>query len=79
MLAFQLQPEHDAADDLGQMQLWALVDAGNPTERRSFRLFGTGNTIDPWPEECLEHVGTVQMAGGRLVWHLFESSTMVVE
>lgn len=49
--------------------LWALVDPNAPVETRNFRVAGTGNPIE---EENLEYIGTFQMAGGNLVWHLFE-------
>jgi len=52
--------------------LWALV---NPDEKnmetRHFRLAGTGHPIDEQPE-TLKHITTFLMAGGGLVWHVFE-------
>jgi hypothetical protein len=53
--------------------LWALVDPDVPKERRRFRLAGTGHPIDDSLEITgLEHVGSFQLHGGRLVYHLFE-------
>ena len=60
LLSFQCQND--------QLCLWALVDPKAPTETRSFRVVGTGHPI----EEPGEFVGTAQMRGGLLVWHLFE-------
>ena len=38
-------------------------------ELRTFLVKGTGH---PLPDRGLRYVGTVQEAGGRLVWHVFE-------
>lgn len=55
----------------GLPQLWALVDEKAPTEQRTFAIYGTGN---PMPD-CADYgrfVGTYQMYGGSLVFHVFE-------
>lgn len=49
--------------------LWALVDPGQPCQPRVFRIYGTGHSID---QEVGGYVGSVQMANGSLVWHVFE-------
>lgn len=50
--------------------LWALVDAKVVSvTRRTFEVFGTGHDMDTNPRTYL---GTVQQAGGALVWHVFE-------
>ena len=36
---------------------------------RHIRIIGTGNLYD---DEGLKYIGTVQMAGGNLIWHVFE-------
>lgn len=51
-------------------QMWAIVDSKAPTERRRFRIFGTGHPMGG--DEALDYVGTFQASGGALVWHLFE-------
>ncbi len=51
--------------------LWALVDPSAEIETRKFRFSGTGHPIEEDPES-LRFVGTAQMAGGALIWHLFE-------
>lgn len=53
----------------GLTYIWVLVDTKQPTENRLFRMVGTGHDI---PDESLDHIGTIQMSGGNLVWHLFE-------
>jgi hypothetical protein len=50
--------------------LWALVAAGQEIESRLILIFGTGHPIpDNLPGRF---IGTVQHAGGRPVWHIFE-------
>lgn len=49
--------------------IWALVDPSAEKEIRTFRLAGTGHTIK---ETNLDYIGTVQIRGGELVFHLFE-------
>lgn len=57
------QPQHDA------ICLWAAIDTEQAMELRTFLVKGTGH---PLPDRGLRYVGTVQEAGGRLVWHVFE-------
>jgi hypothetical protein len=67
--------------------IWMLVDPEEKkTEKRSFRLAGTGHKIKV-PEAkppigisgrstvetpTMAHIGTCQLAGGSLIFHLFE-------
>lgn len=51
------------------IQLWAMVDPAASGEPRTFRLAGTGH---PLGDHHLEFIGTVQLHGGRIVFHLFE-------
>lgn len=48
--------------------VWALVDPEAPREKRRFRIVGTGHAIT---DDVGDFVGTVQQAGGQLVWHIF--------
>ncbi len=51
--------------------LWTLVpDVDAPMVEPRFRLFGTGHDMDD--TIGLTYVGTYQMSGGALVFHLFE-------
>lgn len=52
-----------------QPQMWALCPPEGRLERRFFRLAGTGHPIE---ETDLNYVGTFQLLGGALVFHLFE-------
>jgi hypothetical protein len=54
----------------GAACLWALVDSSAPTQPRSFALRGTGHSVDGLTAR--EYIGTFQMSGGALVFHLFE-------
>ena len=57
-----------------EMRLWALCDddAARGIEDRVIRVYGTGSQI---PSEPGMHIATVQMCGGKLVWHVFEDTT----
>lgn len=56
----------------GRIELWALVDPNAETEKRKFRLAGTGHKITDEEASKLRYVGTCILAGGGLVFHLFE-------
>jgi hypothetical protein len=64
ILSFQVQN--------GGPVLWALVDPDARHMKRHFRLAGTGHKIDQAPAD-LRFIGTVQLQGGALVFHLFEA------
>lgn len=52
--------------------IWALVTPDLPAVIvRRFRLAGTGHEL---PDNIGAHVGTFQMEGGALVFHLFEAT-----
>lgn len=51
--------------------LWALVNPKNELEDRYFEIFGTGHPI-ALETTLKEYVGTFQLHGGSLVFHLFE-------
>lgn len=50
--------------------IWAIVDTDSPLAIKKFRLAGTGHPIRE-KEEDLEFVGTFQLFGGKIVFHLF--------
>ena len=52
----------------GEPQVWMLVDTKAPKVRKRFRLAGTGHPI----RDAVLFVGTFQVDGGTLVFHLFE-------
>lgn len=51
------------------VQMWAIVDAGKPDEARKFTVYGTGH---PMPSDPGVFIGTFQLDGGALIFHLFE-------
>lgn len=55
----------------GMPQMWALVDPAAYPEKRRFLTYGTGYPIN---ENVGGHVGTFQLNGGALVFHVFEAA-----
>lgn len=59
--------------------LWAEFTAADPEtitlETRTFYVFGTGHVFDltDGSGRILEHIGTVMLAAGRLVLHVYEA------
>lgn len=53
-------------------QMWLLVDDAAPVETRFFTLAGTGHPIHPDFHDA-KYLGTFQLEGGSLVFHLFEA------
>lgn len=53
----------------GRPTIWAIVDTEAKLERRHFRVFGTGEELDPIFNT---HRGTC--FDGPYVWHLFENT-----
>lgn len=52
--------------------LWARITVGNPLVIRHFRIAGTGHDLDG---NVGRHVGSFQLAGGDLVFHVFEDAS----
>ena len=52
-------------------QLWALVNPEAYTEKRYFRVAGTGHPIK-FNKEDLKFISTFQMMKGALIFHVFE-------
>ena len=51
--------------------MWALVDPDAPMVTRKFLLLGTGHSCDEDISRS-DYIGTYQLHGGGLVFHLFE-------
>ncbi len=49
--------------------IWALVNPDAPKVERHFRIVGTGYLFN---EPSYTYVGTFQLSGGSLVFHVFE-------
>ena len=54
----------------GKPCIWALVDPGRKKVNRTFCIYGTGHPVGN--VESKKFIGTFQLAGGNLVFHLFE-------
>lgn len=53
--------------------LWALCLVKEQPWARTIDIFGTGHLINDMYTRT--YIGTVQMEGGALVWHVFERHT----
>ena len=53
----------------GVPQLWARVQPGRPKESRQIATFGTGHDMGDQP---MKYLGSYQLSGGDLVFHVFE-------
>lgn len=53
----------------GAICVWALVDPKVEKEERMIVIYGTGH---PVTDLHCKYIGTVQMDGGSLIWHVFE-------
>lgn len=52
--------------------MWVIVDTHVGTEERTFEVYGTGHEIIDEKGFHRNFIGTFQVAGGELVFHLFE-------
>jgi hypothetical protein len=72
----------------GQICLWAVVDPDAPLMDCVFLIVGTGHPLPDEVERVYaesftrhpqggggQYIGTVQMAGGSFVWHVFTGAT----
>lgn len=57
---------------LGALSAWFRCDPGKASSNRVIWICGTGHHA-PDPDES-RYLATVQMAGGTLVWHIFEAT-----
>ena len=51
--------------------IWAIVDTDMPTRPHRFQLRGTGRPCESFAIAASTHIGTFQLRGGDLVFHLF--------
>lgn len=52
------------------LDIWAIVDPENDLETRQFWIVGTGHDM---PETYGRFLGTIQVYGGQLIFHVFEA------
>lgn len=55
----------------GVICLWAMVDPSKPDVPHVVRIIGTGHSFPAVIADEYQHVGTVQLAGGDLIFHVF--------
>lgn len=51
--------------------MWALVNTEHKLDRRTFHVYGTGNSLPESIRQC-QFIGTFQLVGGTFVGHLFQ-------
>lgn len=54
----------------GEPCMWAMVDSDLNLIKRKFRIIGAGHPIEDF--DSLNYIDTFQLAGGQLVFHVFE-------
>ena len=59
----------------GELRIWVLVDPSEPLVVREFSVYGTGHKVPDDPGYLKAFIGTVQMAGGSLIFHVFETAS----
>lgn len=59
-------------NQMGNPCIWALVDPAQETELRAFEVFGTGHEVYCDMGIDRKYIGTYQLHGGALVFHVFE-------
>lgn len=60
-------------DQQGTACIWAIVDSEKPLVKRNFLIRGTGHDIENLSYD--NYIGTFQLYGGSLVFHVFENNT----
>lgn len=60
------------AEQFGDICVWVEVDPRKENESRHFEVFGTGHPINEDMGTSREYLGSVQLEGGALVFHVFE-------
>jgi hypothetical protein len=55
----------------GQPYIWIRLNTEHPTILRTFECFGTGH---PLPNILRTYIGSFQMEGGNLMFHVFETT-----
>ena len=52
--------------------IWCLLNPGNATKNRKFRIYPTGFEIPDKYIDAMRYVGTFQLEEGDFIGHLFE-------
>ena len=59
-------------NQMGVPCLWALVNPEAKTEMRLFRIYGTGHIVNKSIIVRKNYIGSYQLQGGCLIFHVFE-------
>lgn len=51
--------------------IWAEVDTEAPKIKRRFFTYGTGHEMPPMSDDPRHYIGTFQISGGALVFHVY--------
>jgi hypothetical protein len=65
-LPYGAQILHVNAQREKELCLWAIVETENPTEKRKFRIIGTGRPVKP---KGLKYIGSVLLYMAEIVFH----------
>jgi hypothetical protein len=57
--------------------VWALVDPEQKQTRRGFRVYGTEQSLPNTTALAGKYVGTYQLEGGSLVFHVFDMGSEI--
>jgi hypothetical protein len=60
-----------AAEQYGEICIWAEVNTDSQKSVRLFEVFGTGHEMD---DVHREYIGTAMLSVGSLVFHVYERS-----
>ena len=63
-----------AQEQFGDVCVWVVVDTEREFEERHFEVLGTGHFM---PEGKRTFIGTIQLMGGSLIFHVFEKTLPV--
>lgn len=69
-LILSVQAQLQADGVLEEVCMWVLVDPDLPKVPREFVVYGTGHPVRD--DRVEKFLGTVQLSGGKLVFHVFE-------
>lgn len=58
----------------GEVRIWVLVRPEASLVTREFTVYGTGHEVPEDPTCTRAYLGTIQMAEGSLIFHVFETT-----
>lgn len=61
-----------ARGQMNEICIWAEVDTEREAEQRHFEVFGTGHKMNEDMGVDRNYIGTAQLEGGALIFHVYE-------